>query len=152
MMGAQTIASDGMMYWDLGDGRIGMIDARDIVDAALGVLTTYGHEGKSYILTGPAAISMHDAAREFSTVLGKSVTYVNVPHEAALGSMVGMGFPEWIALGYTELDEGFSEGFADGVTNNVEVLSGHPARSFARFAGDFAPVFGGAPTPAPSGR
>src|SRR5439155_18202401 len=114
----------------------------DIVDAALAVLTGAGHEGKSYILTGPAAISMHDAASEFSTVLGKNVTYVNVPHDAALASMVGMGFPEWIALGYTELDEGFSEGFAGSVTNNVEALSGHPARSFARFAGDFAQVFG----------
>lgn len=152
MMGAGTIASDGMMYWDLGDGKIGMIDARDIVDAALAVLTGSGHEGKSYILTGPAAISMHDAARELSTVLGKNVTYVNVPHDAALASMVGMGFPEWIALGYTELDEGFSEGFAGSVTNNVEALTGHPARSFATFAGDFAQVFGGAPALAPSGR
>jgi uncharacterized protein YbjT (DUF2867 family) len=143
MMAAQTIASDGMIYWDMKDGRLGMIDVRDIVDVALAVLTGSGHEGKSYILTGPEAISFHDVADTFSKVLGKDVAYVSVPGEASLESMVGMGFPEWIAEGYVELMEGFSEGFADSVTDSVAVLTGHPARSFEQFARDFAHVFGG---------
>lgn len=143
MMAAQTIASDGMLYWDVGDGKLGMIDVRDIVDAAFAVLTSSGHEGKNYILTGPEAISFHDVAKTFSKVLGKDVTYVNVPHEASLESMVGMGFPEWIARGYGELMEGFSEGFANRVTDNVPTLTGHPARSFEQYATDFAQVYGG---------
>lgn len=86
---------------------------------------------------------MHDVARTFSKVLDKDVTYVNVPHEASLESMVSMGFPEWIARGYGELMEGFSEGFANRATDNVEKLTGHPARSFEQFARDFASYFGG---------
>ncbi len=144
MMAAQTIASDGVIYWDVGDGKIGMIDVRDIVDVAVAVLTGSGHEGKSYILTGPAAISFHDVASTFSKVLGKDVSYVSVPGEAALQSMVGMGFPEWIAKGYVELSEGFGENFANRVTDNVATLTGHPARSFKQFARDYAHVFGGA--------
>jgi uncharacterized protein YbjT (DUF2867 family) len=143
MMAAPTIASNGMIYWDMKDGKLGMIDVRDLVDVALAVLTGSGHEGKSYILTGPAAISFHDVASTFSKVLGKDVTYVSVPGEAALQSMVGMGFPEWIAKGYVELSEGFSENFANRVTENVATLTGHPARSFEQFARDFAQVFGG---------
>jgi uncharacterized protein YbjT (DUF2867 family) len=143
MMAAQTIASDGMLYWDTGDGKLGMIDVRDIQDSAFAVLTGSGHEGRSYILTGPEAISMHDVADTFSKVLGKDVTYVNVPHEASLESMVNMGFPEWIARGYGELMEGFSEGFANSTTDNVEKLTGHPPRSFEQFARDFAQVYGG---------
>ena len=143
MMAAQTIASDGVIYWDVGDGKIGMIDVRDIVDAATAVLTGTGHEGKNYILTGPEAISFQDVAATFSQVLGKDVNYVSVPHEAAFNSMVSMGVPEWIASGYGELMEGFSEGFASSVTDNVETLTGHPARSFAQFARDHAQVFGG---------
>jgi uncharacterized protein YbjT (DUF2867 family) len=143
MMAAPTIASNGMIYWDMQDGKLGMIDVRDVVDVALAVLTGSGHEGKSYILTGPAAISFHDVAGTFSKVLGKDVTYVSVPGEAALQSMVGMGFPEWIAKGYVELSEGFSENFANRVTENVATLTGHPARSFEQFARDFAQVFGG---------
>jgi uncharacterized protein YbjT (DUF2867 family) len=141
MMAAQTIVSDGVFYWDTGDGKLGMIDVRDIAESAFAVLTGSGHEGKSYILTGPEAISMQDAAKTFSKLLGKEVTYVNVPHEASLKSMVSMGFPEWIARGYGELMEGFSEGFANRVTDNVEILTGHPARSFEQFARDFAQVF-----------
>lgn len=141
MMLAQTIASDGVIYWDVGDGKIGMIDVRDIVDVAAAVLTGSDHEGKSYILTGPQAISFHEVAKTFSTVLGKEVRYISVPHEAAFDSMVSMGVPEWIAGGYGELMEGFSHGFASRTTANVEALTGHPARSFEQFARDFARFF-----------
>jgi uncharacterized protein YbjT (DUF2867 family) len=143
MMAAQTIASDGMIYWDMKDGKLAMIDLRDIVDAAVAVLTRSGHEGKSYILTGPEAISFHDVAATFSKALGKEVKYVNVPGDAVLESMVGMGFPQWISKGYLELDEGFSEGFANRATDNVETLTGHPARSFEQFVRDYVQVFGG---------
>ncbi len=143
MMAAQTIPSQGAIYWDMKDGRLGMIDVRDIVDAAVAVLTGTGHEGKSYILTGPEAISFHDVAGTFSDVLGKKVTYVSVPGEAALRSMTGMGMPEWIANGYTELSEGFGNNFANSTTKNVEILTGHPARSFEQFVRDHAQVFGG---------
>jgi uncharacterized protein YbjT (DUF2867 family) len=143
MMAVQTIVSDGVIYWDMKDGKLGMIDVRDVVDAALAVLTGSGHESKSYILTGPEPISFHDVASTFSKVLSKEVKYVNVPGEAAMQSMIGMGIPEWIAKGYVELSEGFSENFANRATENVANLTGHPARSFEQFARDFAQVFGG---------
>lgn len=142
MMAAQTVASDGMIYWDMKDGKLAMIDVRDAIDAAAAILTGSGHEGNTYILTGPTSISFHDVARTFSKVLGKDVKYVSVPGEAAIESMVGMGIPEWIAKGYAELSEGFVEGFADSVSDKVLTLTGHPARSFEQFATDFAQVFG----------
>ena len=141
MMAAQTISSDGVIYWDMKDGKLGMIDVRDIADAAFAVITGKDHEGKEYILTGPEAISFNDVAKIFSNVLDTEIKYVSVPGEAALQSMVGMGLPEWIAKGYVELSEGFSENFANSTTRNVEILTGHPSRSFEQFASDFAQVF-----------
>jgi uncharacterized protein YbjT (DUF2867 family) len=141
MMAARTIASDGVTYWDMKDGRLGMIDVRDIVDVAVSVLTGNGYEGQSYVLTGPAAISFREVAASFSAVLGKDVAYVAVPGEVSLRSMIGMGFPEWVSRGFVELSEGFSEGFASQVTSNVATLTGHPARSFEQFARDFAGAF-----------
>ena len=141
MMAAQTIANDGVIYWDMKDGRLGMIDVRDIVDVAVSVLTGDGHDGQRYILTGPAAVSFHEVAATFSAVLGKDIAYVAVPGEAALQSMIAMGFPEWVSRGFVELSEGFSEGFASQVTSNVATLTGHSARSFEQFAHDFAGVF-----------
>jgi uncharacterized protein YbjT (DUF2867 family) len=141
MMAAQTITSDGVIYWDMKDGKLGMIDVRDIADAAFAVITGEGYEGKEYILTGPEAISFNDVAEIFSKVLDKEVKYVNVPGDASFRSMVGMGMPEWIAEGYVELSEGFSKNFAGRTTKNVEILTGHPARSFEQFAHDFVQVF-----------
>jgi len=141
MMAIQTISADDSIYWDMKDGKLGMIDVRDIADAAFAVITGEGHEGKSYILTGPKAISFNDVARTFSKVLNKEIKYINVPHEASKQAMVGMGLPEWIADGYVELSEGFSNNFANNDTKNVEMLTGHPARSFEKFVNDFAYIF-----------
>ena len=143
MMAAQTVASDGMIYMPLKEGRLGMVDLRDVADVALSVLTSVGHEGKTYVLTGPASISIHDVAAGLTKAIGKSVTYVDVPPEAARDAMVGMGMPEWVVDGFIELFEGFSAGFADMTTPHVEQLTGHPARSFEAFARDFAQAFGG---------
>ena len=141
LMAAQTISSDGKIYWNMKEGKLGMIDVRDIADAAYAVLAGKDHENKSYILTGPEAISLNDVAKTFSKILSKEVQYINVPAEASLQSMISMGFPEWTAKGYVELSEGFGENFAYSVTKNVESLTWHPARSFEQFVKDFANVF-----------
>jgi uncharacterized protein YbjT (DUF2867 family) len=141
MMAAGTIASDGVIYWDMGKGKLGMIDVRDIAESAFSALTKEGLEGKSYILTGPQAISFDEIASIFSDKLGKEVKYINVPGEASRQAMVGMGLPEWIADGYVELSAGFSKNFAASTTNNVEILTGRPPRSFGQFADDFLTVF-----------
>ncbi len=142
LMSAQTVASDGAMYWPLGDGRIGMVDVRDVADVAFKVLTSEGHEGKTYVLTGPAAISLGGAAAGLSNALNKEVAYVDVPSQALRDSLGEMGMPEWTVEAYAELMEGFKEGYADMTTPSVEQLTGHPARSFEAFARDFAGAFG----------
>lgn len=141
MMAAQTISSDGAIYWDMNEGKLAMIDVRDIAESAFAVIKGEGHESRSYILTGPEAISFNDIAKIFSKVLDKEVNYVNVSGDASFQAMTGMGISEWIAKGYVELSEGFSENFANSTTKNVEILTGHPARSFEQFANDFAQMF-----------
>ena len=142
MMAAQTVASEGVIYMAVKDGKIGMIDVRDIVEVAVKVLTEEGHEGKAYTLTGPESISLHDVATGLSKAIGKQVNYVNVPLEAARQGMVGMGLPEWVADAFGEYMTAFSEGYGDFTTPDVENVTGHPARSYETFARDFAQVFG----------
>ena len=144
MMAAQTVASDGAVYMPMKDGKIGMIDVRDIVDVAVKVLTEDGHEGKTYNLTGPASISFHDVAAALSKVLGKQVNYVDVPPDAAREGMIGMGLPEWLADAFGEYFTAFSAGYGDFTTPDVEKVTGNPPRSYETFARDFAQVFGGA--------
>ena len=149
LMVAQTVASEGVVYMAAKDGKLGMIDVRDIADVAAKVLTEAGHEGKTYGLTGPASISYHDIAAGLSKAFGKEVKYVDVPPEAAREAMVGMGLPQWFADAMTEYNKAFSEGFGDFTTNDVEEITGHPARSYETFARDFSQAFASAGAPAP---
>jgi hypothetical protein len=42
-----------------------------------------------------------------------------------------------------EYAKAFREGYADSTTDDFERLSGHPAASYEKFAGDFAQIFRG---------
>ena len=50
---AEPVAREGRLYAPAGDARIAMIDPRDVGAAAAAVLTTPGHDGRTYVLTGP---------------------------------------------------------------------------------------------------
>jgi len=143
MMTAPTVKEHGTIYYDWGSGKNGIIDVRDIVDAAVGVLTaTDGRfDGQTVLLTGPRPIGFAEIAASIGAALGKDVQYVPVSHDAAKQAMVGMGMPEWIVDGYIELNRGFEKGFANTTADGVERLAGHPPRSFEQFARDFASVW-----------
>lgn len=143
LLAAQTVASDGVVYMPFADGKLGMIDVRDVGAATAKVLTSDGHEGKTYTLTGPVSISLHDVGAALSAVLGKDVTYVSVPREAAKEAMMAAGMPDWMADMYNEMMSNFSRNGANFATNAVEELTGHPATSYQQFAQDFAGAFGG---------
>ena len=139
--GAKTIASDGVLYLPFGDGRAGIIDVRDIVDVAVEALSSDAHDGRTYTLTGPASISMHDVAKALTRALGKEVSYVDVPVQSGVESMIAMGMPKFMADTFGELFVNFAKGGADRATGDVEQVTGHPARSIDDFARDFAPAF-----------
>lgn len=141
---AQTIASDGVFYLPFGEGRTGIVDVRDIVDVAVEVLLSDGHEGRTYVLTGSASVSMHDLAAALTRALGRKVSYVDVPVQNGVEALIAMGMPEFMAGTYGELFVNFAMGGADRATNDVQQVTGHPARSIDDFARDFAGAFLGA--------
>lgn len=143
VMGAIPTIAKGAIYWDLADGKVGMIDVRDIVDSAVAVLTGAGHEGQTYDLTGPAAISFHEVAATLSRVLGREVKYTAVPKAAARDSLVSMGYSEWTADGFCELMAEFAKNWGNRTTDNVRKLTGHAPRSFEQFVTDFKAAFAG---------
>jgi uncharacterized protein YbjT (DUF2867 family) len=141
---ARAVASEGRNYQPFKDGKLGMIDARDMGKVAAKVLTEEGHEGKTYTLTGPAAISFYDIAEMLSEVLGKKVDYVPISLEKAKEAMLGMGLSEWKAEVLIEYARAHSQGYSNFTTEDVEQLTGHPATSYREFATNFTRAFGGA--------
>jgi len=141
LLSAPTVACQGRIFQPMKDGRLGMIDARDIGEVAAKVLTEDGHEGKTYTLTGPAAISFYDVAEALSEVLDKEVAYVPIPPEKAKEAMLDRGIPEWMADALNEYARAHSEGYSNWTTEDVERLLGRPATSYKEFASDFELLF-----------
>ena len=101
------------------------------------VLTEDGHEGKTYTLTDPAAISFYDVAEALSETLGKQVGYIPIPPEKAKEAMLDRGVPDWMADALNEYAKSHSEGYSDWTTDDVERLTERPATSYEEFASDF---------------
>jgi uncharacterized protein YbjT (DUF2867 family) len=141
LMAASTVATQGKIYQPMKDGRLGMIDARDIGAVAARVLTEEGHDGQIYTLTGPAAISFHDVARILSGILGREVSYLSVSLDKAKETMLARGLSEWLADTLTEYANAHSAGYSDWTTDDVERLTDHRATPYQQFAKDFAMVF-----------
>jgi uncharacterized protein YbjT (DUF2867 family) len=134
---AQSIALKGVFHAPAGEGRIAMVDARDVAAVAAAVLTSPGHEGRAYELTGPEALSLHDVAATLTEVIGKKVTYEPVSAEQALTEALDAGAPEWFAEAMVSLYGVYAAGHGAHVTELVSVLSGRAPRSFAQFAREY---------------
>ena len=135
-LGQAASIADGVLHApDV--GRITTIDARDVAAAAARVLTTGGHAGRSYLLTGPEPLSYADVAAALSEAVGRPVRWDEVTLEDARASMLDAGLPEVLAGGFTEILAGYRRGGeAARVSPDVEALTGRPPRTFRAFARD----------------
>lgn len=129
-----TIKGQGRWYGMTGDGAAAYIDAGDIAAAATAVLTSSGHRGATYELTGPAALSMPQAAAELSDVIGGDVTYVEVPRDQFGANLADAELPDWLVDSIVALYQTIRDGHAATVTNTVHEVTGQPARSYREFA------------------
>jgi uncharacterized protein YbjT (DUF2867 family) len=138
-----------MLYMNMGQGRVGMIDGRDVgVFGAKIIEQRDRHAGKTYTPTGPEVTTMAESAETLSSLLGKRVNYVALPPEAAQQAMLGFGLSRWFVGNVVDYGRVYSEGWGDFVTGDFNDVTGQEARSFKQFATDFAPAFGGSPVAA----
>jgi uncharacterized protein YbjT (DUF2867 family) len=131
---AGTINAEGSMYYGMGDGKIGIIDSRDIADALVGAVLSEDFNNQVLDLTGPESLSMYDMAGILSEALRRPVRYVAVPPEAVEQSLRQLNMGDWFPGVMRDYSAAYARGWGDVVTDAVPRLSGHPARSYATFA------------------
>ncbi len=136
-----TIKAQGVFYLPLKNAPQSCVDIRDINAVAARVFTSSGHEGMTYVITGPEALTFHQAAEKLSSVLGRNIQYADVPLSAAADGMRRSGMPEWNVRTVTELLGYFASGAAATVTDTIPRLLGRPAISFEQFAQDHRAAF-----------
>src|SRR5262249_20964450 len=92
----------GALYLGIRDGRFPPLNVGDIGEIAANIVTSGGHEGKAYNVTGPELLAGDDVAAIFSEVTGKPVKYVSPEPATTFKSLVDSGVQEWQAKGFLE--------------------------------------------------
>jgi uncharacterized protein YbjT (DUF2867 family) len=137
-----VIAERGRFFAPIGDARVSAVDVRDIAAVAAVTLTEPGHVGKTYTVTGPAAITHAEIARAISGATGREVGFDEVPPAAFAAALKGVGVPPWQADGLVEDYAHYARGEAAEVSPAVRELTGEEPRDVVRFARDYADAFG----------
>jgi uncharacterized protein YbjT (DUF2867 family) len=142
LMAAPSIAKTSSFGSAARDGRVGMIDTRDVAAVAAEIAAAPApHAGKTYWPTGPEAITFSDAAAALSKVLGRPITFHPLTVEEQTQAMVDIGLPESLAAMNAQAVALFADGDSDYVTDDVPSILGRPARTFEQFATDYTPAF-----------
>lgn len=130
---ASGIIQAGMLFGCAGDGRVGFVAADDIARATAVVLMDRDEQGADYQLTGPAALSLADAAAEFTRVLGRPISYQDMPESDFRAMLVAdLGVPEAVVdSAFMVHFAAWKRGDADLVTDTYSELTGLPATSLA---------------------
>src|SRR6476646_8824234 len=132
---------NGAIYLPWGNGTASFVDTRDIVSVAAKALTSDGHEGKIYALTGPATLGIAEVALILSEVTGREFKYIDVPEAAARDGMLQAGVPPWQVELVMELHAVNKQNRWSAVTSDVEKVTGTSPTDFAQFARDHADKF-----------
>jgi uncharacterized protein YbjT (DUF2867 family) len=138
---APQVAAEGRLYAPAGTARIAMIDPRDVGAFAAAVLSSAGHEGQTYLLTGPAAITYAQVAAELSEVTASRVEFVDIPDDAAQQAMIRDGMPGFAAEQIIKTFAQLRQGVGAQVTPAFQTLTGSAPRDFASFARGHARLF-----------
>jgi uncharacterized protein YbjT (DUF2867 family) len=138
---AGMIKSQGVVYAPGGDGRLAVVDPRDIAAVAVAALTQPGHEGRAYDITGPQALSAADQVKTISDEIGKPVTHIDIPEAAARESMISAGMPAEIAEALAEFMADVRAGRSATISDGVMRVTGRPARPFAAWVHENTAAF-----------
>lgn len=138
---ATTIKAQETVYGALGDTALPVIDPEDIAEVAATVLSTPGHAGKAYELSGPESLTTAQQVATLGSVLGRPLKYVNVPDSAAREAMGQMGMPPRYADAMVGLIQTLRSLGRIEPTGDVKALLGREPRSFRQWAEANAAAF-----------
>jgi uncharacterized protein YbjT (DUF2867 family) len=139
-----TIKSNNAFYIPAEDAKVSFVDARDIAAVAVKALVDGDkHYNKTYMITGPEALSYHQTAEILSNATGKKIDYVSISEEETREALKEMGMDDWLINTILDLYTLYRKGYASEVSSAVEEVTGRKATTFVEFAKDYADAFRG---------
>jgi uncharacterized protein YbjT (DUF2867 family) len=137
-----SVKGNNAFYIPLEDAKVSLVDVRDIAAIAVeSLIDEDKHKNKTYLMTGPEALSYHQVAEVLSNATGRKISYVNISEEEAKAAMKEIGMSDWLINTVSELSDYFRKGKASEVSPAVEEVTGRKPISFSQFANDYADAF-----------
>jgi uncharacterized protein YbjT (DUF2867 family) len=140
-MASHSIKKENAFYSPQGEGKISLVDVRDLAAVAAFVLTHRGYEGQAFNITGPEAISNYEIAQILSIITERKINYHDIPEDAARQSLKGLGMPAVLVEALLELFAMNKAGYTAQVSDAVEKILGRKPIAFKQFVEDFAEAF-----------
>jgi uncharacterized protein YbjT (DUF2867 family) len=120
----------GVIRGPAGDGRVAAVARADVADVAAAILRDPApHAGVTYELTGPDALSLHEIAERAGSAIGRTLRYEPETVEEAYLSRAHYGAEQWQLDAWVSTYTAIADGETERVTDHVERVSGHPART-----------------------
>jgi NAD(P)H dehydrogenase (quinone) len=126
--GALAVAG-GKLYTNAGDGLLVPVSRHDCAAAAAAVLTTDGHEGKTYDITGPEALSQMQLVETLSEVSGRPVELMPIGDKMLTWGLTRSGAPKPVARAIVAFGKAIREGYYDVVDPAAATLTGQAPRT-----------------------
>ncbi|MGB0931915.1 MAG: SDR family oxidoreductase [Chitinophagales bacterium] len=129
-----TTLEDNELCLPTEDAKVSVVDLNDLGAAIAAILTTDGHAGKEYSITGGEALSHGRIADILSGAMGKSIVFSNPTEETYVQRMIQKGWTEYAANHSKWLFMRIREGSEAVVSSDFQNLVGRKPISFAEFA------------------
>ncbi|MBT0993748.1 SDR family oxidoreductase [Cellulomonas sp. DKR-3] len=124
------VGEDGVIRGPAGTGRCAAVARDDVAEAAAAVLRQpERHAGRTYDLTGPAAVTLAEVAATIARVRGRDVAFHDETVEEAYASRARYGAPDWQVDAWVSTYTAIASGVMAHPSRAVEELTGHPPRS-----------------------
>jgi NAD(P)H dehydrogenase (quinone) len=117
-------AETGTLFGSAGTGVVAAAARKDYAEAAAAVLLADGQAGKVYELGGDERLTYSELAEVISSVLGKPVSYKDLPQAEYAAALEGAGLPAPIASMLADSDAGVAVGALDTESGDLQKLIG----------------------------
>lgn len=124
----------GELALPVGDVPEPFIDADDIADVVVAVLTEEGHAGQVYELTGPRLLTFAEAVAEIAVASGRDVRFVQLSLEQYNSGLKAAQVPDTVVRLLNYLFTTVLDGRNAYLTDGVQRVLGRKPRDFAEYA------------------
>lgn len=135
---APDIRAESVVRAAYGEAQTSPIHERDIAAVGVAALTGTGHEGVSYVLTGPESLTQRRQAEIIGAAAGREIRFEELPPEA-MREQMRLAPPGVVDTLLKMLAD--SVGRPAMVTDTVEKVTGARARTFTEWAADHVDDF-----------